>query len=130
MPLPDMTSIAKATVYEDSDVTFLARLMVDSNNTLAAAVQSDFSAITYKVYDGLTSVATGTLDAATVIYNALQTGTIWGVDQTGFNFKAVLPASAFPEGSKNYVVEIKFVLATNVVFFVLFQVNTVGVQTS
>lgn len=127
--IPNLTVVTSGVVHEDTTVTLLARVMVDSSNTLTAAVQSDFSAISYTVYSGGVVVTASTsLTIASVIYNTLQTGTIWGVDSTGFNFKATIAASSFPTGATTYLVEVKFTLASSAVFFGVFKVITRDLQ--
>lgn len=129
MAVPDLALVTKAVVHEDTSVTLLARVMVDASNTLTPAVQADFSAIAYQVYNAGTQVTTSTsLTIASVIYNTLQTGTIWGVDDTGFNFKATIAAGSFPAGNQVYTVEVKFTLAGGNVFFGVAEVHTSDLQ--
>lgn len=128
--VPNLAKVPQAVVFEDTTVKFLARLMVDASNVLTAAVQADFSAITYAVYSGETSIGTGTLTVSSVIYNSLQTGSIWTVDSTGFNFKATLAASLFPTGNTTYTVEFKHTLADASVFWSVFEVRTHAIATS
>ena len=128
--IPNLAKVPQAVVFEDTTVTFLARLKVDASNVLTAAVQSDFSAITYAVYSGETSIGTGTLTISSVIYNALQTGSIWTVDTTGFNFKATLAASLFLSPSTTYTVEFKNTLTGGNVFWSVFEVRTHAIATS
>jgi len=124
MAIPDLALVTKASVHEDTDITFLARVLVDASNTLTPAVQADISTITYAVYAGATSIGTGSVAVSSSVYNTLQTGTIWGVDSTGFNFKATLANTLFPTGSTTYTVDFKFTLASGNQFFVSFEVVT------
>lgn len=124
MSIPNLALVTKAVVHEDTDTTFLARVLVDASNTLTPGVQADFSAITYAVYSGGSSIGTGSLTVSSVVYNSLQAGTIWGVDSTGFNFKATLANTLFPTGSTTYTVDFKFTLTGGNQFFVGFEVVT------
>lgn len=75
-----------------------------------AIVQADVSSIEYSVFDKAdtsTATATGTLTAASVIFNTLQTDSRWGKDSTGYNFAWNVPASVFATGSKTYRIEVK-----------------------
>lgn len=112
MAVPDLAPVIKATIFEDTSCPVLARLKVESNGDLADIQQSDVSTIAYKVFDGDTEVSNGTFDKATTIFNALQTGTKWGVDAIGYNFDAKIPAAAFANGARRYDVEIMVNLAS------------------
>ena len=69
---------------------------------------ADVSAVTVQCFDrgndnAVTHSATPTVN--TVIFDTLQTD--WDGDSTGYNFRADLPASAFPTGGNVYTVEAK-----------------------
>ena len=137
MALPDLAVVTRAVVHEDSTVTLLARVLVDASNVLTAAVQSDFSTITYTVHakDGTSVTAQTTLTISSTIYNSLQTGNIWSttLDKdgfTGFNFKATVAASSFPTGATTYTVEVKFTLTGGGVFYGVFEPTTRQLQSS
>lgn len=76
-------------------------------------VQSNFSAITYSVYDitdeGDEAVVSGhdaaSLTISSVVFNSLQG---WSVDTTGHNFRAVIGPTAFPTGNARYRIAVKF----------------------
>lgn len=134
MAVLDLAVVTRAVVHEDTTVTLLARVLVDASNVLTAGVQSDFSAITYTVYSNNVVVTSSTsLTIASVIYNTLQTGSIWSTSLdkdgfTGFNFKATIAAASFPTGNTTYEVAVKFTLSGGNVFFGVFEVTTRDLQ--
>lgn len=127
---------AQAFTWQGTDPTFMARLTgKDNNNNRLVLAQANFSSITYSVYDSSagTLVNSGTLTISSVIFNALQTGSlgnIWTQDSIGFNFLATLPASSnFPSGGKVYLLSITFTLVGGQVFVVTFSNVTRSVAT-
>lgn len=113
-------------VLEGDALALMARIRDVDGEYPAPA---DFSAITYKVVDLTASaarvvVAPTSLTPANVVYAALQTGAGWSVDETGYNFRMILPASTlvddavFTEGNfrqyRTYQVVVKFVPAASV----------------
>jgi hypothetical protein len=72
-------------------------------------LQAGTGSITYKVFrqdsNANTETGTGTLVIADVIFDTAQTDSGWPYD-AGFNFKTLLPASAFPTGGRTYRIEI------------------------
>lgn len=105
----------------------LARIMmVDGSFNYVPAVQSSFSSIAYEIEDATdTTTSSGTLDPTVVIFNTLQTSSIWTVDCVGYNFLANFPGTAFPNGDTTYSIEITFTLTSGVVFYAVYQVETV-----
>lgn len=92
------------TIFEETTPTFLARLMRDASGVETAVVQADVSTITYQVWLEGTLVNSGSLTVSDVVYNTLQTGSIWTQDTTGFNFKHKLSDTNFVSGNKTYTV--------------------------
>ena len=136
MAAHDLCLVAKAVVWEDTTVTLLGRVVVDASHTLQAAVQSDFSTIAYVVWsDGAVVTASTSLTVSSVIYNSYQGvngrtlgNSIWSVDDTGFNFKTKIASTSFPTGSKTYVVEVTYTLASGDVFHGGYEVVTRDLQ--
>lgn len=120
----------KEAIWEDDSPTFLARLMVDASNTLTAIQQSDLSSITYAVYYRTTEIGSGTLTISSVVYNTLQTGTIWSRDSTGFNMKVSLSSNLFPTGNREYRVEFTFTLAGGSKFHLVYDIFARALRSS
>jgi len=105
-------------VYKNKSVTLLARVEGETAGEAVAITQSDLSAIKYSAYllerddpDERTAVS-GHQDVvvviASTIFDTLQTGSIWGIDATGYNFKHVLDVSAnqvFAIAGRAYLIE-------------------------
>ena len=96
--------------------TFVARRRLTTGELITKAA---LSAITYKIYDlrvsPAASIATGTIDIATCVFDSLQADPIvWPIDQTGYNFLWVSPQASFPNAvnGQAYLVEIVFTEAT------------------
>lgn len=125
--MPQAT-IFSGQIFEDSGGICLARLIDGNGDNLT---QANTTSITYKVYDkSETEVATGTLTVADVIFDTLQTTLLWTRDDLGYNFKAELPATAFPSPNETYRAEFKVTPASGEVFFVKYKISTLGVSTS
>jgi hypothetical protein len=107
--MPTEAEVFGSAVWADGPAVCLARILgLDG----AYIQQSDISSISYTVYDLDNSsavVVSGTFTVAATIYNTLQTGQIWTEDEMGYNFKATLPATCFPEGGRRYRVVFSFV---------------------
>lgn len=126
-------------VMEDGSAIVLARIVVfDSNGTTAIAgegypaKQSDLSSITYSVAatDDLSTVVTsGTPTVSAVIFDTLQTHTVW-TDATGYNFKYTLGPTAFPTGGKVYRVEFKLTFTGGLVGWLQIDCTAKAVATS
>lgn len=103
---------------------FLARL-VGWNGT--ALVQADVSGLAYKVFDldaEGQQTGTGTLVVANTVFDALQLDAAWtaaGGDGTGYNVKAVLPGSCFPNPNHHYQVELHATPASGEAFVVVWR---------
>lgn len=101
-------------VFEDATAVFVSRMQAADGDP---AVQADVSSISYAVYDRKlgTEVISGTLTVSSVVYDTLQTGSIWTRDDVGYNFKYALPTTAFPTGGRSYRVEFKWTFADGTV---------------
>jgi len=127
------TTITTKTIFEDTDATFMSRIIGDDGDYIK---QDDFNGsgtITYTVFkDGTTdSIVNDSLDETAVIFNTLQTSDDrWTVDTTGYNFKTSLAAAVFSGGDGTYRLEVKFVTDDSDQFFVVFKVVTVEIRTS
>ena len=103
-----------------STPTLMARVNAeDDSGDSTPVVQADVDSIVYSVRDldlidddsEPTQTASGTLTVADVIFDTLQTGSIWDVDGVGYNFKFDLPTSAINAGEHRYRVYVTLTLA-------------------
>lgn len=118
--------VQKCRIIEDQAAVFLARLHDHDGNRVT---QASLASITWGAFNSITgtSLGSGSLTIADVIYDALQTAAIWTADAVGFNFKARLPASAFATGDAIARVDFKFTDNNGDVFFVLYECEVVAV---
>lgn len=115
-------SITVGSVWEDSGVSLMARVLVGDGTAMQ---QADISSIAYSVYneaDTTSATSTGTLTVATVVFDALQTDARWTKDATGYNFRWDVPASILATGGATYRFEIAFTPASGEVFHAVFRV--------
>ena len=124
MPAP---TIHKATAFEDSGVSLMARILGTASTAIA---QADISTITYGVkatHGGSTAtIAFGTsLSTTEVVFDTLQTDARWTRDTTGYNFRVDVPSSALPDGNKKYRAEVKFTPASGQPFHAAWDIETV-----
>jgi hypothetical protein len=107
------------TTYKNGSATLMARVVDASGSNVQ---QAGIVAIEYSIYeldpcqpDNLTAVAGHdgvSLDVEDVIFNALQTGGLWTVDEVGYNFRHEVDVSAseaFPKAGTQY--QIRYELA-------------------
>lgn len=135
-----MEMIHRCVVWEDGTPTFYARVLVDSSGTLTAVTQAAVSTLTWTVAEVLSdgslgTPTTGTLTVSSVVYDTLQTGTVWTtfVDDgqfksglIGYNFRTQLAAANFPKGKTTYRVVFKWTLTGGTVFFDRFDATTLA----
>jgi len=103
------------TIIEDCGAAVMARLLGWDGSLVT---QATVSSIAYQVFDldaALLQTAAGALVVADTVYDTEQTGGGWPYSD-GFNFRAVLPASAFPTGGHQYQVEVVFTPVAGEVF--------------
>lgn len=125
MPAP---SIHRATVFEDSGASCMARIV---GNDAANATQASITGITYSVYNGDTAIIEDSaLTVATVVFDTLQTDARWTEDSTGYNFRHDLPATTFPTGDAVYRVEYVFNPVSGEDFAVVFELTALNVMGS
>lgn len=116
--------IERLTILEDSAVTLRDRVVGSDGDAIQ---QADVSSIAYAVRDitdPSTTVASGSLTVASVVYDTLQTDD-WTVDSTGYNFMTTLSGTCFPSGDKIYRVEVVFTMASGGPLYVIKEVSTV-----
>lgn len=108
--MPDAT-IHKAKAFEDSPVALMSRVVGSDGVVL---VQAGVTAITYAVYElnefleKVTEITSPTaLTVANVVFDTLQTNSLWDADSQGYNFRHDLPAASLPD-AKTYQVEYRF----------------------
>jgi len=102
------------TAFKNGTAVLMARIVNSDGDDIQ---QSDVSAVKYSVYeldpcqpDVLTVVAghdAVSLTVSSVIYDTLQTGGLWTVDEEGYNFRHeinVSSAEAFPKAGAQYQV--------------------------
>lgn len=110
-----MAKLVQGTVITNGTATMLARIVGWSGS---AITQADVSTATYTVYsvdaqDPTDRTADEDHEAAavavaSVIYDTLQTDSVWTVDATGYNFRHTVPITtdaAFATPHRQYVVE-------------------------
>lgn len=90
--------------FEDSGFKIRARLAQDENDYVEQADIDTIDVTITDLSDDSTTLA-GTLAKTDVIFDTLQS---WGVDDTGYNFKHTVPASAVPNADRRYRCEYKF----------------------
>ena len=118
-----------ATIYEDTGITCMSRILGDD---ASAITQATTSAITVAVFKNTSTVATYTasLTVADVVFNSLQTDSRWDKDSTGYNWRYDVIASVFDDGDATYRLEFKFTPTSGSQYFVIFEIDTVEVFTS
>ena len=118
-----------ATIYEDTGITCMSRILGDD---ASAITQATTSAITVAVFKNTSTVATYTasLTVADVVFNSLQTDSRWNKDSTGYNWRYDVIASVFDDGDATYRLEFKFTPTSGSQYFVIFEIDTVEVFTS
>lgn len=128
MSTPPLT---QGTIWEDSGVTNLARIV---GNSAVNVTQASLSSISYKVFDLNTStteaVASGPLTISSVIFDTLQTDARWTADSTGYNFRHEVAASVFATARHRYRIEYLFTPTTGQPFWAVFEIITGQIYTS
>jgi hypothetical protein len=121
--------------FKNGSITLLARVVGGDGQNIA---QADVSAAEYTVHllddddaDSRTVVtghANVALTPADVIFNSLQTDTLWTADTTGYNFRYVLDISqdqAFAVAGRRYLVEVELTPPSGQLVLIRFRVNVI-----
>lgn len=119
------------TIWEDGDVTEMARFQVDGAN----GVQADLTSIARNIFDLSgdtpgTSLGEDAVTIATSVFDTLQTDARWTKDLTGYNFRDRVPASKFSTGGRTYLVEYLFTGAGGEKFWIVFKHPAKKIYTS
>jgi hypothetical protein len=123
------------TVFKNGSATLLARVV---GATGTPVTQADIAAVKYSIYlldeddpDSQTAV-TGhvavPLSVSAVIFDALQTDSLWTKDAVGYNFKHVLDVAAHPAfaaAGRSYRIVYELTPAAGQVILVRFRVHAV-----
>jgi hypothetical protein len=123
------------TAFKNGSAVLMARI-VDASG--ANVQQAGITAIKYSVFeldpcrpDNLTAVAGhngATLVVANVIFNALQTGGLWTVDEVGYNFRHEInvgTSEVFPKAGAQYQVRYELTPTTGQKSIVRFQLRVI-----
>ena len=124
-----VATVARSEGFEDTAITLMARI-VDANND--PITQAGISSISYAVHkvDGTEVVESTALTVSDVVFDTLQTDSIWDTDSTGYNFKHEPGAAAFPDGDTRYRVEYLFTPASGSPFRAVWNHTTVNILVS
>ena len=123
--MPTPTPILGVAI-EDGGATLLARIV---GNNAANITIASISTITYQVFTkGATTdiAANSPLTVASAIFDTLQTDAVWTVDSIGYNFKHAAVPLEFPTGNEVSVFEFKFTPVSGEVFYVLYEIDVLG----
>lgn len=117
--MPNLTKTTVGTIFESSSARFLGRI-VDTNGDYI--VQSDINTINIYIYDASddTLIDTYLVDKAQVIFDTLQTGGVWTIDSTGYNFSHLILDTSNLLAKNNYKIQYKFVLNDSSIFWCYF----------
>jgi hypothetical protein len=123
------------TAFKNGSAILMARI-VDASGTHVQ--QAGIAAIEYSIFeldpcrpDDLTAVAGHdgvSLTVADVIFNALQTGGLWTVDEVGYNFRHEIDVSsseAFPKAGAQYQVRYELTPTAGQKSIVRFQLRVI-----
>jgi len=123
----------KTTNWEDTDTTFLSR---EYGNDAELITQSAMSSISYSVWDvsGSTPtsaiVSASSLTVSAVVYDTLQNGQEWDLDEIGYNFKYTVAGSNFNAPRHMYQVEFIFNPSSGGDWPLVFHHTTLALMTS
>ena len=129
------TKIYRATGFEDAAIVCLARVVgLDGAALTIVAVGT----IQRTVWDrGESKIATPDTPGSdenvfkgSAIFDSLQTSDAWDVDDDGYNFRDVVPGTAFPESGRRYQIEYVITLVTGETVPVVLQYDTEGLMGS
>jgi hypothetical protein len=106
-----LTRPIRASVAEGGPLTRLDRLRDSSWSPITQAMVASIDLDVYSLSQaaGSAPVYSANPAVSTTIFNSLQTdqnGQMWRVDSVGYNFKVIIPGSAWPQGPVQCRVEI------------------------
>jgi hypothetical protein len=123
------------TAFKNGSLTLLARVVGGSG---ANIVRADLASAKYSIFllddqnpnhrDVVTGHDNVTLTVADVVFDTLQTATIWTADTTGYNFRHTLDVGtnpAFAIAGRRYLVEYRLVPVSGQVILVRFRINVI-----
>jgi hypothetical protein len=132
--MPNASDI-HGTAFKNGSAVLMARIVDSSGQNVQ---QSGVASIQYSVYeldpcrpDNLSLVAGHdgvSLTVDDVIYNTLQTGGLWTVDEVGYNFRHEIDVSdseAFPKAGAQYQVRYELTPASGQKTIVRFQLRVI-----
>ena len=122
--------VIKGVAFEDGAVVLMARVQ---NASAANITQASVTAITYAVYDvqqNTTVLASTSLTVSSVVFDTLQTPSIWTKDTTGYNFRHDPAKTTLPNGGKVYRFEYLIDPTSGEDFWIVFEVTTQAIRTS
>ena len=121
--------------FKNGTTTLLARVVGDDAEPVTIA---DVNSIEYAVYllddqdpDDRTEVeghADVTLTVADVLFNSLQTDSLWTVDATGYNFRHTPDISTYPAfdvAGRRYLIEYRLTPAVGQMILARFRINVI-----
>jgi len=100
----NLAQVLRFTVFEESSIGLLARLLLPNNNICYLANISEIQYSVYNKTDGGPPVQ-GDLTVADVMYSTAQT---WKYDSQGFTFLWAIPGSLMPDPDKTYRIVLKY----------------------
>ena len=126
--------VTQSAVPAKSGVALMARVLGNNGEPILQATISSIGYTVHNLDDSTITDVTGSFTVSSAIYDSLQRSDLtWTKDDVdnpgtdgryGYNFKDVVPASAFTPGNQRYQVDVKFTPASGQVFYVVFQFNT------
>lgn len=101
--------------FQGTDLFLMARLRINVGGVATLLQQSHVDTITYNVYEAGTPAQDTefTYTSSLVVFNTLQTGSIWTVDKKGYNFGAAFSRLLIPDPFKVYFVPVRIKLVTS-----------------
>ena len=122
-------------VFKNGSATLLARVVGGDDTPVQ---QADIDSAEYSVYlldeddPDAATVVTGhdgvSIDVSSLIFDTLQTDSVWDVDETGYNLKHVLDVSAeeaFTEAGRSYRIVLELTPTSGQVILVRFRVHAI-----
>jgi len=122
-------------VFKNGSATLLARVVGADGSPVT---QTDIASAKYTAYlldendpdagTALTGHEAVAVDVASLIYDSLQTDSLWDVDQLGYNFKHVLDVSThhvFTTAGRSYRVVFELVPASGQPILVRFRLHAI-----